>query len=159
LNIYGHFAGGAAYLAKLVKQRQANYGNRVATVLAGDNIGASPLADGLFKGEPATVVTNFMNVDFASVRNHEFDKGKDELKRIQAGGCPTGGCTGAPYARPGAAPTNPYPGANFQSLSANVVDNASGKPLFPASGVKEFKGIPGAKKIALGFIGEVLQST
>src|SRR6266511_172132 len=61
LNIYGRFAGGAAYLAKLVKDRQAQYGHHQAIVLAGDNIGASPLADGLFFGEPATIVTNLMN--------------------------------------------------------------------------------------------------
>jgi hypothetical protein len=40
--------------------------------------------------------------------------GKDELLRIQNGGCPTGGCTGAPYALPGGRTTNRYPGANFQ---------------------------------------------
>src|SRR2546423_4942226 len=39
LTIYGHFAGGAAYLAKLVKTKQQQYGRREATVLAGDNIG------------------------------------------------------------------------------------------------------------------------
>src|SRR5262245_50108642 len=50
-NIYGHFAGGAAYLAKMVKDRQAQYGALEATVFAGDNIGASPLANGLFHEE------------------------------------------------------------------------------------------------------------
>jgi len=159
LNIYGKFAGGAAYLAKLVKERQALYPRRVATVLAGDNIGASPLANGLFKEEPSTIVTNFMNVDFASVGNHEFDKGKDELRRIQNGGCPAGGCTGAPYALPGGGSTNVYPGADFQYLSANVIETATGEPLFPASGISWFKGIPGGKKVGVGFIGEVLEAT
>src|SRR4029450_11078079 len=43
-NLYGPFAGGAAYLAKVVKAKQAEYGlDNEATVLAGDNIGASPL--------------------------------------------------------------------------------------------------------------------
>ena len=75
------------------------YGDLEATVFAGDNIGASPLANGLFFEEPATIVTNLMNVDVASVGNHEFDKGKDELLRIQNGGCkPVDGCTAAPYA-------------------------------------------------------------
>jgi 5'-nucleotidase len=87
LNIYGKFAGGAAYLAKAVKDRQAQYGHRQATVLAGDNIGASPLANGLFFEEPITVASNLMDVDVGSVGNHEFDKGKDELLRIQNGGC------------------------------------------------------------------------
>lgn len=159
LNIYGKFAGGAAYLAKLVKDRQAAYGDKVATVLAGDNIGASPLADGLFAGEPSTIVTNFMNVDFASVGNHEFDKGRDALLRIQNGGCPATGCTGAPYATPKGKSTATYPGANFQYLAANVINDATGKTLFPASGVKWFNGIEAGKKIGLGFIGEVLEST
>ena len=46
-NIYGQFAGGAAYLAKAVKDRQALYGDQQVTLFAGDNIGASPLANGL----------------------------------------------------------------------------------------------------------------
>ncbi len=98
LNIYGQFAGGAAYLAKAIKDRQAQYRGHEATIFAGDNIGASPLANGLFFEEPTTIATNLMNVDFASVGNHEFDKGKDELLRIQNGGCkPDVGCTAAPY--------------------------------------------------------------
>src|SRR5690349_5794739 len=35
LNIYGKYAGGAAYLAKAVKDLQAKYGKNVATVTAG----------------------------------------------------------------------------------------------------------------------------
>ena len=159
LNIYGRFAGGAAYLAKAVHDKQAQYRGRQASVVAGDNIGASPLADGLFFGEPATVVSNFMKVDFASVGNHEFDKGKDELLRIQRGGCRAEGCTGAPYAVPGRnKPVQTYPGADFRYLAANVVDNATGRTLFPAYGVKHFVSNTG-RPIPVGFIGEVLQAT
>ncbi len=159
LNIYGRFAGGAAYLAKLVKDRQAQYGHHQATVLAGDNIGASPLADGLFFGEPATIVTNLMNVNFSSVGNHEFDKGKDELKRIQDGGCRADvGCTGAPYALRNGGTTDRYPGADFQYLSANVVVNDTGRTLFPAFGTKWFWTGSG-RPVGLGFIGEVLKDT
>src|SRR6266542_6401885 len=60
LNIYGRFAGGAAYLAKAIKDRQAQYGRLQATLLAGDNVGASPLASGLGFEEPITVATNLM---------------------------------------------------------------------------------------------------
>jgi 5'-nucleotidase len=161
LNIYGKFAGGGAYLAKAVLDKQKLYAGHVATVMAGDNIGASPLADGLFKGEPATIAGNFMNVDFASVGNHEFDKGKTELLRIQRGGCGATACTGAPYAvseRGGVEQRKTFPGADFQYLAANVIDNATGKPLFPAYGVKRFQSDSG-KRISVGFIGEVLQST
>jgi 5'-nucleotidase len=157
-NIYGHFAGGAAYLAKAIKDKQALYGHHQATVFAGDNIGASPLANGLFFEEPITIATNLMNVDFGSVGNHEFDKGSAELKRIQNGGCrPVEGCTAAPYLRKNGSTTNVFPGAKFQYLSANVVVDATGKTLFPAFGVKEFEA--GNKEFGVGFIGEVLEST
>jgi len=158
-NIYGTFAGGAAYLAKVVEDRQTEYGNLQATVFAGDNIGASPLANGLFHEEPITIASNLMHVDFASVGNHEFDKGSAELLRIQNGGCHPDGCTGAPYALADGGTTNTYPGADFQYLSANVVVDATGETLFPAYGVKNFVSESKGKVFEIGFIGEVLEST
>ncbi|HEX6677503.1 MAG TPA: bifunctional metallophosphatase/5'-nucleotidase [Actinomycetes bacterium] len=159
LNLYGKFAGGAAYLAKAIKDRQAQYGKRQATIFAGDNIGASPLANGLFFEEPNTIATNLMHVDFGSVGNHEFDKGKDELLRIQNGGCrPVEGCTAAPYALANGGTTNVFPGADFQYLSANVIVDATGRTLFPAFGTKTFKSDSG-QKFQVGFIGEVLEGT
>jgi len=158
LNIYGQFAGGAAYLAKLVKDRQAAYGDgREATVLAGDNIGAAPLADALFHEEPATIVTNLMNVDYASVGNHEFDKGATELLRVAKGNCGADGCAAKPYTLASGRTTDKYPGADFRYLSANVTD-AKGKTLFPAYGVKKLKTSAG-QDVKLGFIGEVLKDT
>jgi 5'-nucleotidase len=159
LNIYGHFAGGAAYLAKAVKDRQAQYGADQATIFAGDNIGAAPLQNGLFHEEPIVLASNMMNVDFASVGNHEFDKGAAELLRIQNGGCHADGCTAAPYALPDGSTTNVYPGADFQYLSANVIVNSTGRPLFPAYGIKQFTSDDGKRKFKVGFIGEVLEST
>ena len=159
LTIYGKFAGGAAYLAKAVEDRQALYGDKQATLFAGDNIGASPLANGFFHEEPITIASNLMNVDFASVGNHEFDKGATELLRIQEGGChPVDGCTGAPYALADGGTTDVYPGADFQYLSANVRVDATGQTLFPAVGVKEFESNSGTD-IKVGFIGEVLEAT
>jgi 5'-nucleotidase len=157
--LYGQFTGGAAYLAKVVKDKQATYGANQATVFAGDGIGASPLANSLFHEEPATIVANLMHTDFASVGNHEFDKGSAELERIQNGGCHAAGCTGAPYALPDGGSTNIFPGANFKYLSANVVVDATGKTLFPAVGVKQFPTSLGSHKVSVGFIGEVLKDT
>jgi 5'-nucleotidase len=158
-NLYGRFAGGAAYLAKAIKDRQAKYGKGQATIFAGDNIGASPLANGLFFEEPITIATNLMHAEFGSVGNHEFDKGSVELLRIQNGGCkPVDGCTAAPYALANGGTTNVYPGADFQYLSANVVVDATGRTLFPAFGTKTFKGDSG-RKFQVGFIGEVLEAT
>jgi 5'-nucleotidase len=157
-NLYGQFAGGAAYLAKAIKDRQDAYGRDLeATVFAGDGIGASPLANGLFHEEPSTIVANLMRTDFASVGNHEFDKGAAELQRIQNGGCHADGCTGAPYATVEGGSTNVFPGADFQYLSANVVRNTTGETLFPAYGIKTFKS--GNMEAQVGFIGEVLEAT
>jgi 5'-nucleotidase len=156
--LYGKYAGGAPYLAKMVKDRQAQYGDHQVTVHAGDNIGASPLANGLFHEEPITIASNLMNVDLASVGNHEFDKGAAELLRIQNGGCHADGCTGAPYALPDGSTTDVYPGADFQYLSTNVVMNSTGETLFPAYATKRLKSDSG-KKFTIGFLGEVLEST
>jgi 5'-nucleotidase len=157
--IYGHFAGGAAYLAKAVKDRQALYGDQQVTLFAGDNIGASQLANGLFHEEPVIIASNLMHVDLASVGNHEFDKGSAELLRIQNGGCHADGCTAAPYALPDGSTTNVYPGADFQYLSANVVVDATGQTLFPATAIEQFNATTGRKRLKVGFIGEVLEST
>jgi 5'-nucleotidase len=160
LNIYGHFAGGAAYLAKAVKDRQALYGSRQATIFAGDNIGAAPLQNGLFHEEPIVLASNMMGVDFAGVGNHEFDKGATELLRIQNGGCHPDGCNAAPYRLPNGSTTDTYPGASFKYLSANVVRTATGQTLFPATGIKEFTSDTDVhKRFKVGFIGEVLEST
>ena len=158
LNIYGRFAGGAAFLAKAVKDKQKQYGRGEVTVFAGDNIGAAPLVNALFHEEPAVIVSNAMHVDVASVGNHEFDKGAQELLRIQKGGCAADGCTGAPYARPGRTPTNVYPGADYPYLSTNVVATANGKPLLRSTWTKEIETDKG-REVKLGFIGETLQAT
>jgi 5'-nucleotidase len=158
--LYGQFAGGAAYLAKAVKDKQAAYGANEATICAGDNIGASQLASALFHDEPTEVATNLMHADFCSVGNHEFDEGSAELLRMQNGGChPTDGCQAAPYALANGGTTNTYPGADFEYLSANVIKDSTGQPLFPAYGIKQFASDDGKHKFRVGFIGEVLQST
>ena len=67
------------------------------------------MANGFFHEEPITIASNLMRVDFASVGNHEFDKGSAELLRIQNGGCHADGCDG-PYALLKGGTTNVYPG-------------------------------------------------
>jgi 5'-nucleotidase len=158
LNIYGRFAGGAAYLAKAVHDRQAQYAGRVVTVTAGDNIGASPLANGLFAEEPSAIVANLMRVDFSAVGNHEFDKGVSELLRIQRGGCGPTDCSAAPYLRRDGSSTATYPGADFRYLSANVTTTATGRTLFPAAGTRWLRTGSGTR-VGLGFIGTVLSQT
>lgn len=158
-NQYGQYAGGAAFLAKAIKDRQKKYGANEATVFAGDGIGASQLANGLFHEEPSTIIANLVHTDFASVGNHEFDKGSGELLRIQNGGCHIDGCTGAPYALANGRTSTFFPGADFQYLSANVVRDDNGKTLFPAYGIKTFHASGSGKPVKVGFIGEVLEAT
>jgi 5'-nucleotidase len=163
LNIYGKYAGGAAYLAKAVKDLQVKYGKNVATVTAGDNIGAAPLVNSLFDQEPAEIIANLMHVDYMSVGNHEFDKGYKDLLRMERGGCGASDCNAAPYTvqnPDGSLSTRQYyPGTTWQYLSANVVRNDNGKTLFPAYGTKTYYPSDDGKPFKLGFIGEVLQST
>ncbi len=163
LNIYGQYAGGAAYLSKAVKDLQAKYGRNVATVTAGDNIGAAPLVNSLFDQEPAEVIANLMHVDYMSVGNHEFDKGYTELLRMQNGGCGASDCNAKPYTvqkRNGKlTTTNVYPGTTWKYLSANVVRNDTGRTLFPAYGTKTYFPAGYGRPFQVGFIGEVLQST
>ncbi|OYU93216.1 MAG: bifunctional metallophosphatase/5'-nucleotidase, partial [Burkholderiales bacterium PBB5] len=146
--------GGAEYLAAYVAAAKAANPNTVV-VGAGDFIGASPLVSALFFDEPAVESLNKIGVDFSSVGNHEFDKGKDELRRLQNGGCKlvagvpdANSCRGYGSSAPGT-----FDGAKFKWLSANVIDTATGRTLLPAYGIKSFGGV----KVA--FIGMTLKGT
>jgi 5'-nucleotidase len=146
--------GGAEYLAAYVARMKATNPLNVV-VGAGDFIGATPLISALFFDEPAIETLNQIGVEFNAVGNHEFDKGKDELKRLQNGGCKT--TQGVPEANSckgfGSGATGTFDGAKFKWLSANVVETATGKTLLPAYGIKTFNGV----KVA--FIGMTLKGT
>ncbi|WP_043648995.1 bifunctional metallophosphatase/5'-nucleotidase [Chitinilyticum litopenaei] len=136
-------AGGAEYLATWLKTLKAKNPNNVV-VSAGDLIGASPLLSALFHDEPTIEAMNEMGLDLNAVGNHEFDEGAEELLRMQNGGChKLDGCVGK----------SSFGGAKFKFLAANVVEEKTGKTLFPAYSVKEFKGV----KVA--FIGMTLKGT
>jgi 5'-nucleotidase len=135
-------AGGAAYLAGALKQLRTP--NSV-TVAAGDLIGASPISSALFLDEPTIKALSLAGLELASVGNHEFDKGADELRRMQDGGC-------AKFTNRQPCAVEPFAGAGFQYLSANV-QRADGATLFPATAVKEVGGVK------VGFIGMTLKET
>lgn len=141
-------AGGIEQFSALIKSlRQRNPNNAVIT--AGDLVGATPLLSALFQDEPTIEAMNLIGIDFHAVGNHEFDYGIKHLKRLQAGGCATNAKTG----QADCAGREPYKGANFPFLAANVVETGTGKTIFPPYGIKEFEGI----KVA--FIGMTLQGT
>jgi 5'-nucleotidase len=135
-------AGGAAHLATAIRELRGARPHS-AVVGAGDLVSASPIVSALFLDEPSITALGDAGLEFSSVGNHEFDRGRDELERLVKGGChPTEGCV-----------AGPYEGARFRYLAANVIDTATGRPLFPAYEIKRYDGIP------VAFVGAVLRST
>jgi 5'-nucleotidase len=136
-------AGGAEHMATLVKELRQGARNTIF-VAAGDLIGASPLLSAMFHDEPTIESLSMMGLEVASVGNHEFDEGKDELVRMQNGGChPVDKCQGP----------HPFLGAKFHYLAASTVEKNTGKTLFPAYEIKTFDGVP------VAFIGLTLKGT
>jgi 5'-nucleotidase len=135
--------GGVDYLAGHINELRDENPNTLV-VSAGDNIGASPLVSGLFHDEPTIEAFNAMGVDISAVGNHEFDEGSAELLRMQDGGChPVDGCQDG----------DGFDGADFDYLSANVVDDDTGKTLFRPYEIRRVGGVK------VGFIGVVLKDT
>jgi 5'-nucleotidase len=137
-------AGGAEFLsAKLSELREGQ--KNTLTVAAGDLIGGTPFLSGLFHDEPSVESLNAMGLDVSSVGNHEFDEGVTELLRMQNGGChPVDGCY---------FPDDPYPGADFPWLAANVVHEDTGDTVLPPYWIQRFQGVK------IGFIGMTLEGT
>ncbi|MGY3364418.1 5'-nucleotidase [Bradyrhizobium sp. GM2.4] len=136
-------AGGAEYMATLVKQLREGHKNTIF-VAAGDLIGASPFLSAMFHDEPSIESLSMMGLAISSVGNHEFDEGKTELLRMQNGGChPVDGCQG-PHS---------FTGARFRYLAASTIETATGKSVLPPYEIREFEGIP------IAFIGLTLKDT
>jgi 5'-nucleotidase len=138
--------GGVEYFASQLRALEATAQDpNTLTVAAGDLIGASPLLSAAFHDEPTIDALERIGLDYASVGNHEFDEGPDELLRIQNGGChPEDGCSD---------PALPYDGADFQYLSANAFVNETGESLLPEVAIHKVQGIK------VGFIGMTLEGT
>ena len=157
-------AGGAAVLASWL--REARAGREAATLLlsAGDLVGASPPVSSLLQDEPtvsflgqlanercapvaperrsdpAALARDARCDVVATLGNHELDRGIAELRRLALGGDHARG----PFLE------SPWPGARFPFVSANVVDARTGRPVFPASVVREVGGV------RVGIVGAVL---
>ena len=138
--------GGAARLGSTLTRLREGHANTV-TVAAGDLIGGSPLVSAYYLDEPTIMALNRMGLDLASVGNHEFDKGTAELTRMQRGGCE------AHTRRQPCRLDNPFEGAKFTYLAANVVAEATGQTLFPGTAIRQFG------NARIGFIGMTLKDT
>ena len=136
-------AGGSETMASVVRALREGHTNTIF-VAAGDLIGASPFLSAMFHDEPTIESLSMMGLEIASVGNHEFDEGKDELLRMQNGGChPVDKCQGP----------HPFLGAKFHYLAASTFEKATGKTLLPPYEIKTFDGI------AVAFIGLTFKGT
>lgn len=172
----GRPVGSAAVLAAYLQAAEAESENGAFIVHAGDHVGATPPVSALLQDEPSISFLNMMANDYCeeadddksddkkskrsshfkkmnvnqqkcnivgTLGNHEFDEGKDEMLRLINGGNHVNG----PFLE------EEYEGANFPYISANVINDATGKPLLKPYIIKRVKGMP------VAFIGAVLKQT
>jgi len=162
-------AGGAAVLASYLKSAAAQAHGDAFIIHAGDHVGASPPNSALLQDEPAIGVLNLLANDkcwpfrlqrrlpdwllvyvqarcniVGTLGNHEFDEGAAELLRLLAGGKHASG----PFLE------DPWEGARFPYVSANVLNRQTGQPLLPPYTIKLAEG-----GVRIGIIGAVLKET
>lgn len=154
--VSGRPAGGAAVLAAYLKAEAANAPDGAIIAHAGDHVGASPPASALLQDEPSIQFLNLLGNKYCgrsrfhhrcnlvgTLGNHEFDEGVAEALRLLNGGNHAGG----PYLQ------DPYRGASYATVVANVVWEDSGETILPPYVVKQVRGMP------VAFIGAVLRDT
>ena len=155
--VKGRPVGSAPVLAAYLKKEQREFPGFTFIVHAGDQVGASPLASAFLQDEPAIMFLNLLGNRECSSRdrlnpkanlvavvgNHEFDRGRTEMMRLlQGGNHPQG-----PFLE------DPWLGASFPYVAANVVSKDTHQPILPRYVIKEVDGIP------IAFIGAVLRET
>ncbi|MCF6743886.1 bifunctional metallophosphatase/5'-nucleotidase [Blastococcus sp. KM273128] len=157
--------GGAAHLARTLADRRADFGGEPQdslTLGAGDMVGASPFVSGAFRDEPAVEVLDALGLDFSAVGNHEFDRGVQELLRLSAAGDGSfsddvEACAGVVAEETGCfadSTGEPFSGAAFGYLAANVVDQRTGDPVLPPYAVVQTSG-----GVEIGIVGVVTADT
>ncbi|KQO60342.1 bifunctional metallophosphatase/5'-nucleotidase [Curtobacterium sp. Leaf261] len=122
----GDPAGAAVLSGAVQSYRTAN--PNTLFVSAGDNVGASTFTSFVQDDQPTIDALNAAGLAVSAIGNHELDRGQADLRdRI----------IGADGNR----------NADFDYISANLVDSATGEPAFDAFSVKEVGGV------RVGFIG------
>lgn len=151
----GRPLGGAAVLAAYLRETAKTAPERTFIVHAGDFVGASPPNSGLLQDEPAVGFLNALTDErctderrerecpvIGTLGNHEFDEGKAELLRLLRGGNSVTG----PFLE------DPWRGARYDVICANVIDDATHAPLFRPYALRQVDGVP------IAFIGAALRS-
>src|ERR1700752_2975453 len=114
-DFHGHIET-APRLATAVREMKSGHAH-TAVVAAGDLVGASPPAPSFFLERPAISVLSDIGLELSSLGNHEFDRGREHLERLQHG-------------------------AHFTYLAANVYDRGTGRPFIHPYAIRFFGGIP-----------------
>ena len=157
LYVSGRPVGSAPVLAAYLKAAAKGMEDRTFMVHAGDLVGASPPVSALLQDEPTIQFFNLLGNRFCryknpmdpkcnlvgSVGNHEFDEGRDELMRLYRGGNYIDG----PFLQ------DPWRGASFPHVCANVVVEDAHRTLLPPFVIKMVRNIP------VAFIGAILENT
>jgi 5'-nucleotidase len=117
---------GAAVLAGMVDSYRAANPNTVF-VGAGDLIGASTFTSFIQQDQPTIDAFNSMGLDASALGNHEFDHGRDDVD------------------------TRILPAADWDYLSANIYDRATGAPAYQEYSLQAFG------DVTIGFIGAMTE--
>ena len=128
-------AGAAVMVGKIQALRATN--PNMVFAAAGDLIGASTFESFVAQDKPTIDVFNAAGLDVSAAGNHEFDQGYNDLvNRVLA-----------PYD----ATTNPYGGAQWEYLAANVRKRADDSHALPDRWIKTVNGVK------VGFVGAVTE--
>ncbi|WP_448875132.1 bifunctional metallophosphatase/5'-nucleotidase [Desulfobulbus propionicus] len=152
----GRSVGSAPVLASYLKEAEARRPEATFFLHAGDQVGASQPQSALLQDEPGIMFFNMLGNNHCRPGgqydrecnligipgNHELDEGVAEMLRLIHGGNHSQG----PFIQ------DPYLGAAFPYVCANLIESASGKPLFQPYVVRMVQGVP------IGFIGAILGS-
>ncbi|WP_243059750.1 5'-nucleotidase C-terminal domain-containing protein [Nocardioides sp. SR21] len=132
---------GAAVMAGAVNQMRETWPNTVFAA-AGDLIGASTFESFINQDKPTIDALNAAGLEVSAAGNHEFDKGYDDLvNRVMA-----------PYD----ATTNPFGGAEWEYIAANVVMKDTTDPALEPTFVRTFNE-GAANEVKVGFVGAVTE--
>jgi 2',3'-cyclic-nucleotide 2'-phosphodiesterase (5'-nucleotidase family)/predicted AlkP superfamily phosphohydrolase/phosphomutase len=123
-------AGGLATLSTYLKRARSTDPRDTVTVEAGDMVGASPPESALLRDKPTLDALNKMGVDVGTLGNHEFDRTVPELLKQVYGGKST------------IDPSITFNKLNFPVVDANVISDATGKPLLAPYAIKWIGGVP-----------------
>ncbi|MEI2784457.1 MAG: 5'-nucleotidase C-terminal domain-containing protein [Candidatus Nanopelagicales bacterium] len=130
-------SSGEAGAAVLVGKIKALDNPSTVFAAAGDLIGASTFESFVQQDKPTIDIFNEAGLDVSAAGNHEFDQGYNDLvNRVMA---------------PFDAVTNPYGGAQWQYLAANVRKKSDNSHALPDRWIEDVNGVK------VGFVGAVTE--